>query len=119
MGDRLAFTPTDFMQPLNGPDGAYETPCADGKNAYGRADVCGGNTVKYTTIVMRDLPDGSFQDEFVSQASAQLKGADNRTIELTDVDESGYFFNGLFKSHYGAARSPASLSVSVAKLAAR
>jgi hypothetical protein len=119
LGDRLAYTPTDFLLPLNGPDGAYEAPCVDGTSAYGRDDACGGNTVTYTTIVMKDLPDGSFQDEFVSQASAVLEGADNRTLELTDVDESGYFFNGLFKSHYGSSRSKAALAIAMSKLAGR
>jgi pimeloyl-ACP methyl ester carboxylesterase len=113
MGARDAFTPTDFMMALNGPQGAYETPCADGDTAYGEAGVCGGNAVQYTTIVMQDIADGSYQDEFVSEASSALKGADNRLIGLLDVDESGYFFNGLLKNHYGAARSQAALDIMV------
>lgn len=111
MGNRAAFEPTSFLQPLNGPGGAYETPCADGNSAYGAAGACEGNTVRYTTIVMEDLPTGEQQDLFVSQASAALAGADNRTIGLNDVDQSNYFFCGLFRNHYGAARSEAALEV--------
>jgi len=111
LGSRDAYSPTDFMIPLNGSAGAYETPCSDGETAFGEGGACGGNTVQYTTVVMRDIDDGSYQDEFVSEASSHLEGADNRLIELTDTDESGYFFNGLLKNHYGAARSPAALQI--------
>jgi hypothetical protein len=110
MGNRDAFSPTDFLAAINGPDGAWETPCSDGATAFGEA-ACGGHTVAYTTVVMRDIANGSYQDEFVSEASAALAGADNRTIELTDVDDSGYFFEGLLKNHYGAARSAAALAI--------
>ena len=113
LGSRDSFAPTDFMSALNGPDGAYETPCADGDGAYGATGACGGNTVAYTTVVMRDIADGSYQDEFVSESSSALAGADNRLIELDDTDESGYFFNGLLKNHYGAARSQAALDIVV------
>lgn len=113
MGSRDNFTPTEFMAALNGPQGAYETPCADGESAFGEVGVCGGNPVAYTTIVMQDIEDGSYQDEFVSEASSALSGADNRLIGLNDVDESGYFFNGLLKNHYGAARSQAALDIIV------
>jgi pimeloyl-ACP methyl ester carboxylesterase len=111
LGSRDGFAATDFMKPLNGKDGAYETPCADGDLAYGETGACGGNVVTYTTVVMRDISDGSYQDEFVSQASSALDGADNHLIELDDVDESGYFFNGLLKNHYGSARSAAALAI--------
>ena len=111
LGSRDAFSPTDFMIPLNGKDAAYETPCSDGDSAFGETDACGGNTVHYTTVVMQDISDGSYQDEFVSEASSRLDGADNRVIGLTDTDESGYFFNGLLKNHYGAARSPAAVAI--------
>ena len=57
MGDRAAYSPTDFHRPLNGPDGIYETPCGDGETAWERP-ICGDNAVDYTTIVMEDLPDG-------------------------------------------------------------
>lgn len=110
MGNRDAYAPTEFLAALNGPDGAWETPCSDGQTAFGE-DACAGHTVAYTTVVMRDIANGSYQDEFVSEASAALAGADNRTIELTDVDESGYFFGGLLKNHYGSARSAAALSI--------
>jgi len=111
LGSRDSFAPTDFMSALNGPDGAHETPCADGDTAYGQAGACAGNTVAYTTIVMRDIADGSYQDEFVSERSSALAGADNRLIELDDTDDTGYFFNGLLKNHYGAARSQAALDI--------
>ncbi len=105
MGDRTAFAPTAFQIPNNGPDGAYETPCADGDHAYGQAGVCGGNKVAYVTIVMQDPKDGTLQDEFVSQGSAALKGATNLTVSLSDIDTTGYFVKGAFKNHYGAIRS--------------
>lgn len=111
MGSRDNFTATDFMAALNGPDGANETPCADGDSAYGTADACGGNTVAYTTVVMQDISDGSYQDEFVSESSSNLVGAENHLLQLTDTDESGYFFNGLFKNHYGSSRSQAALDI--------
>lgn len=116
LGDRTAFVDTDFSKPLNGPGGAWETPCRDGDTAYGQAGVCGGNKVRYLTLVMRDIKEGTFQDEFVSEAASALAGADNQTVELTDVDETGYFFNGLFKNHQGAIRSEKALTVLVKAL---
>jgi pimeloyl-ACP methyl ester carboxylesterase len=116
LGDRTAYTETAFHAPLNG-GGAYETPCADGKTAYGQTGVCGGKTVRYTTIVMKDKPDGTYQDEFVSVASSLLAGADNKNVELTDNDLSGYFYNGLFKNHYGSLRSEAALTIITTALA--
>ncbi len=116
LGPRDNYSPTDFLKLLNGSSGAWETPCADGQNAFGVTGLCGGNTVRWTTIVMKDIADGSYQDEFVSQASSKLAGADNRNINLGDVDESGYFFNGLLKNHYGAARSQAALTIMLEKL---
>ena len=47
------------------------------------------------------------------QASAALAGADNRTVGLEDVDQSGYFFGGLLKNHYGACRSEAALAIAM------
>ena len=111
LGNRAAYEPTDFLRPLNGASGEYEAPCADGQTAFGRSDVCGGNRVRYTTIVMEDLPSGEQQDLFVSEASSALAGADNHTIGLNDFDESNYFFCGLFRNHYGAARSMAALEI--------
>ena len=113
MGSRDNFSPTDFMRALNGPDGAWETPCSDGDLAFGDPGACGGNPVDWTTAVMRDIDDGSYQDEFVSEASSALAGADNRLIELEDVDETGYFFNGLLRNHYGSCRSEAALAVAL------
>jgi hypothetical protein len=111
LGDRTSYTPTDFFKGLNGPDGAFETPCLDGLTAFGQTGVCGGNKVAYTTVVMKDVEGGTYQDEFVSEASSKLKGADNRTVGLSDTDPSGYFYKGLFKSHYGAIRSDAGLKI--------
>jgi pimeloyl-ACP methyl ester carboxylesterase len=118
LGSRDNYAPTDFLSAINGPDGAYETPCSDGDSAFGEADACGGNTVAYTTAVMRDIADGSYQDEFVSESSSSLKGADNHLLELTDTDDSGYFFEGLLKNHYGASRSQAALDIVVEALEA-
>ena len=113
LGARDNFAPTDFMRPLNGPGNVDESPCADGDTAYGKTGACDGHVVTWTTVVMKDIADGSYQDEFVSEASSRLTGADNLTIGLTDVDESGYFFNGLLKNHYGAARSQAAVDLTV------
>ena len=111
LGDRTSYTPTDFHKPLNGPDGAFETPCADGDTAFGQKGVCGGNKVKYTTVVMQDIKEGTYQDEFVSEGSSKLNGADNRTVPLEANDPTGYFLKGLFKNHYGALRSEQALSI--------
>jgi len=116
MGDRAAYTPTDFLKPLNGANGVWETPCGDGETAWERP-ICGGNTVDYTTVVMEDLAAGEQQDLFVSEASSRLEGADNQTIGLNDFDESNYFFCGLFKNHYGAARSNEALGIITDRLA--
>jgi hypothetical protein len=107
MGDRTAWTLTDFLRPLNGESGSadFETPCADGDKAFGQKGVCKGNAVKYTTVTMSDPKDGTYQDEFVSEAAARLNGADNKVVALTDIDTTNFFYNGLFKSHYGAVRS--------------
>jgi pimeloyl-ACP methyl ester carboxylesterase len=109
MGDRTSFELTDFLRPLNGEDGAWETPCADGDSAYGQGSACAGHKVHYVTIVMRDPPQGALQDEFVSERSARLEGADNLTVELSDQDQTGYFYNGAFKNHFGSIRSDAGL----------
>lgn len=114
-GSRASFAPTDFSRPVNGPDGDYEVPCKDGDSAYGVAGVCEGNVPSYHTIVIQDVGDGTFVDEFVSEASSALKGADNATIPLEAIDTSGYFFRdavgteptdyGLLKGHFGSMRS--------------
>ncbi len=113
LGDRTAFEPTDFLKPLNGPGGAWETPCADGVTAYGQSGVCGDHKVTYTTIVMQDVSQGTYQDEFVSEGSSALNGAKNLTVSLQDDDLSTYFYNGIFKNHYGAIRSEAALKILV------
>jgi hypothetical protein len=114
-GDRNAYSPVEFMKPLNGPEGIYETPCSDGNSAYGATCVCGDNTVKYTTIVMKDIEEGSQQDEFVSEASSHLKGAENLTIGLNDFDETEYIAEFL-KNHVGSCRSKAALDLALKKL---
>lgn len=116
MGCRDSFTPTEFMSALNGPGGIYETPCSDGDSAYGTPGICEGNAIDSTTVVMRDISDGTYQDLFVSEASARLLGADNRLISLEDFDETGYFFDGLFKNHYGSARSAAAIEIVMEKI---
>jgi len=116
LGDRTTYTPSPFLEKLNGPNDAWDTPCSDGDTAYGQKGVCGDNKVTYTTIVMKDVKEGTYQDEFVSEGSAHLNGANNLTVELTDNDTSNYFYNGLFKNHYGAIRSEAALTKLVAIL---
>src|SRR5262249_54137495 len=102
LGDRTTYQLTVFEAPLNGQAGAWETPCADGHTAYGQKGVCDGNKVRYTTVVMQDVKEGTYQDEFVSEGSAKLNGAKNLTVGLQDNDLSTYFYNGIFKNHYGA-----------------
>jgi hypothetical protein len=116
MGDRAAFSPTPFLSAINGADGEWETPCGDGTSAYGDDQACGDHYVSYTTIVMQDLPDGTQQDEFVSEESARLQGAENLTIGLNEFDESDYFFCGFLKNHFGPARSLAALDLIVSRL---
>ncbi len=111
LGDRTSYQPTDFAKPNNGPNGAWETPCLDGDTAYGQKGVCDGNEVRYTTVVMKDVAQGSYQDEFVSEGASALAGAKNLTVALTDNDLSNYFYNGIFKNHYGAIRSEAGLQI--------
>jgi hypothetical protein len=116
MGDRVSFTLTPFMTPLNGQGDAFDTPCTDGSSAYGVSNACGGHTVAYTTVVMRDPTNAPLQDEFVSQTSAALKGADNQLVQLSDQDLTGYFYNGNFKNHYGSIRSETGLQIIVTAL---
>ncbi len=128
MGQRNQYTETAFHRPLNGPQmtapgeefgGWWETPCADGDYAYGKRGACGGNVVAYTTITMQDLANGSQQDEFVSEHSSRLYPtacANNQIDGLNDFDTSGYFYNGLFRNHYGSIRSEAGLAKVMAAL---
>lgn len=116
LGDRTSFQPTAFLTPNNGAGGAWETPCSDGDSAYGQKAVCNGHKVTYTTVVMQDVSQGTYQDEFVSEGSAKLAGATNLTVGLTDNDLSNYFYNGLFKNHMGSIRSDAALKIIVKAL---
>ena len=128
MGQRNQYTETDFARPLDGPPmttdngqfgGWWETPCADGDYAYGKRDACGGHAVSYTTITMKDLPNGTQQDEFVSESASRAYPTDcanNALDELTDFDTSGYFYNGYFRHHYGSVRSDAGLARVLAAL---
>lgn len=118
LGNRDAYQATPFLTVLNGPDGAWETPCADGLHAFGQNNVCGGNKILYTTVVHTDhLGDGgtgALEDEFVSQKSAALLGAENKDIDAND--DTGYFIGGAFKHHYGSIRSPLGVTASVTAL---
>lgn len=126
LGNRQAFTPTVFDTNLNGPDtntandgkflGAYETPCLDGDTAYGQSGVCGGHKVAYTTVVMQDVSQGNYQDEFTCQNCSMLDGANNETVGLSDIDQTGYFYNGAFKHHYGSIRSAHGLQIVIGAL---
>lgn len=119
MGSRAAYTPTDFLTPLNGPEGAFETPCSTGESAFGRTDACGGHSIQYTTVVMEDLENGEQQDAFVSEASSRLEGADNQLIGLQDFDLSNYYFpfcGQILQNHFGAARSQAAIDIIIARL---
>ncbi|MFT3691823.1 MAG: alpha/beta hydrolase [Kofleriaceae bacterium] len=127
MGQRNQYNETEFARPLNGPaiDGSaqfggwWETPCADGDYAYGKRGVCGGHAVRYTSITMKDLANGTQQDEFVSEHASRLYPTDcanNVLDELTDFDTSGYFYNGYFRNHYGSVRSNAGIAHVIAAL---
>jgi hypothetical protein len=127
MGQRNQYTQTKFHRSLNGPPiedetafaGWWETPCADGDYAFGKRDACGDNTISYTSITMKDLENGTQQDEFVSEHASRLYPtacANNVLTGLNDFDTSGYFYNGFFRNHYGAVRSPAGLAKITAAL---
>jgi pimeloyl-ACP methyl ester carboxylesterase len=130
LGNRTGYTLTPFETPLDGtatPDAvSFDTPCSDGNTAYGQAGVCGGNAVVYTTVVFQDPPSGPLLDEFVSEESAHLDGANNMTV--TEQEPSvcmgtgasatctGFFFDALFKYHYGAIRSAQGVAIAKAAL---
>jgi len=127
MGQRNQYTQTAFHRALNGPPiptepafgGWWETPCADGDYAFGKRGACGGQTVSYTSITMKDLENGTQQDEFISEHASRLyptKCADNVVNGLNDFDTSGYFFNGFFRNHYGSVRSDAGIAKILAAL---
>ncbi len=128
MGQRNQYTETEFHRPLNGPPmqtdngefgGWWETPCADGDYAFGTRGNCGGHTIAYTTITMQDLPNGTQQDEFVSEHASRLYPTacvNNLLDGLNDFDTSGYFYDGYFRNHYGSVRSNAGLAKVLAAL---
>ena len=110
MGDRESYIPTDFNKALNGPNDLYATPCADASTAYGETGVCEDHAVRYTTITMRDVEDGVFQDEYVSEGASALNIAPCVSNELISsengFDTSGFFYGGaLLANHLGAIRS--------------
>jgi pimeloyl-ACP methyl ester carboxylesterase len=129
LGQRNTYTQVPFHEPLNGPaltgageafGGWYETPCADASYAFGLRDACGGHAVEYTTITMQDISQGAQQDEFVSEHASRLypiECATNVINDLNDFDTSGYFFNGVFRNHYGAVRGSTGLTLIVQELA--
>jgi len=116
LGDRTAYTPTPFLSNVNGEADAWDTPCSDGEHAFGIASQCYGHRVQYTTIVMKDVSQGTYQDEFVSESSSHLDGAENHLLELTDNDLTNYFFNGYFKNHFGSIRSEHALTIAMTAL---
>jgi hypothetical protein len=128
MGQRNQYNETEFHRPLNGPPmttehgefgGWWETPCADGDYAFGKRMSCEGHVVQYTTITMQDLPNGTQQDEFVSEHASRLYPtacANNIVNGLNDFDTSGYFYNGFFRNHYGSVRSTTGLAKVVTAL---
>lgn len=113
LGDRTAYTPTSFLANVNGEADAWDAPCSDGEHAFGVTSQCYGHKVQYTTIVMKDVSQGTYQDEFVSEASVHLEGADNQLLELTDNDLTNYFYNGYFKNHFGSIRSEHALTIAM------
>jgi pimeloyl-ACP methyl ester carboxylesterase len=116
LGNRSGYVLTPFETPLNGQTDAasFDTPCSDGTTAYGQTGVCGGNTVVYTTVVFEDPESGPLLDEFVSQASAHLNGANNMTVNQLEPDT--FFFKALFPHHYGAIRSAQGIAIAKAAL---
>jgi pimeloyl-ACP methyl ester carboxylesterase len=116
LGNRAGYSLTPFEAPLNGQtdETSFDTPCSDGNTAYGQTGVCGGNTVVYTTVVFEDPEAGALLDEFVSQTSAHLTGANNQTVNQTEPDQ--FFFKQLFPHHYGAIRSPQGIAIAKAAL---
>lgn len=68
----------------------------------------------YTTGVFKDPPNGPLQDEFVSETSVALKGAENKTV--TTEDTTKYFLNGALAKHYGALRSAQGVALAKAAI---
>jgi hypothetical protein len=68
---------------------------------------------------MQDLPNGTQQDEFVSEHASRLyprECANNELDSTNDFDTSGYFYNGFFRNHYGSVRSDAGIAKVLAAL---
>ena len=110
MGSRAAYAPTYFGKPLNGPEGLFETPCADGSYAFGHTDACYDdlnttpNVVRYLTIVMEDEQNGTQKDKYVSEQASKLDNdpcVSNQTVPLSAFDTSGYL---LGVNHFGTQR---------------
>jgi hypothetical protein len=129
LGNRTNYTVTPFELPLNGgspPDiPSFDTPCADGITAYGETGVCGCNKVVYTTVVFADEPNGTLLDEFVSQTSSALVGANNMTVTQPEPGVctpagsttcTGYFFYPNYEYHYGSIRSAQGIAIAKAAL---
>lgn len=122
LADRIAYQPSYFLAPNNGPNDLWAAPCADGSYAFGDRDACGGNIIQYTTLTMVDIAAGALQDEFVSEASARLDldgCVDNHLTTLADIDRSGFFFTGgwgAFAAHFGVVRADVGLDYIVSKL---
>jgi pimeloyl-ACP methyl ester carboxylesterase len=129
LGNRSGYVVTPFEHPLNGGQTdiqSFDTPCSDGNTAFGQTGVCGNNKVVYTTVVFADQPNGTQLDEFVSQASSTLLGANNMTVTQPEPGTctgsgssmmcSGYFLYPNFEYHYGAIRSAQGIAIAKAAL---
>lgn len=116
-GDRDAWQPNCWSFPLNGPSGTWETPCGDGNSAFGRQGVCGGHRVRYITLAMQNLPDGTTKDLCVSEETARLAGAENLKLGPTSADESNYFVCGALRHHFGSQRSLEAMNLILSQLA--
>ena len=115
MGSRSNYVQTYFHKPLNGPRDLFATPCADGDYAFGRTGQCGGNVVKYFSITMTDIQQGSnYQDLYVSEAASRIDMPGcvvNKLTTRSDYDTSGYFLKGGIANHFGSVRSEAGLNL--------
>ena len=113
MGSRANYVQTYFHKPLNGPKDLFATPCADGDFAFGKTGQCGGNVVKYFTITMTDIQQGSnYQDSYVSEAASRIDMpgcVENKLTTLSDYDTSGYFLRGMIANHFGSMRAEAGM----------
>ena len=128
LGDRTNYVITPFELPLNGGQtdiASFDAPCSDGTTAYGITGACGCNKVVYTTVVFADQPNGTLLDEFVSQTSAALIGANNMTVDQPEPGAcpagtascmTGYFLYPDFEYHYGAIRSAQGIAIAKAAL---